>query len=253
MPDFGTESGGLSNFVGVIHDAYFIAGEYGTSLNLKIALDNPELYPNVEGGETTLFLACGGGWTPEGDGDKVVHSSGNPAKHYNVSSELGVLTKRLRDGDLGNFDAFMADVTAPGDADFSMYRASSWKGLRFRFDEVEYESRKMGKDAEGNDTGQWVAGTKTRRMPVEYLGKAGQPLSATNGSGAASLALDLAALSLPPEILTAAKDAATASTSDQDFAVKVAGIPGAMANEGLQKVLVDTAQVSALKAALVGA
>lgn len=242
-PRFGpepTDGGGFTNFSGTVVDAYFVDGEYGCSLNWIIDLDTPELYPSIEN-PTKLFVACGSGWSAEDAGDTIVHKDG-PNKPFNKRSEIGVLNTRIRNGELENFDAFLADLPD----DFSFTRAKSWKGMRFRFDEVSWPTKTMGKAADGSDTGVWVDTDKTRRFPVEYLGKAGGA-SVNSSNGSASTSLDLASLSLPDDLITAAT-AAVVKGDDLSAAVIKAG---GMSIPAMVEILSDAGKTEAFRKALV--
>lgn len=241
-PRFGpapTDGGGFTNFVGTVVDAYFVDGEYGCSLNWIIDLDSPELYPSIEN-PTKLFVACGSGWSAENAGDTIVHKDG-PDKAFNKRSEIGVLNTRIRNGELVGFDAFLADLPD----DFSFTRASSWKGMRFRFDEVSWPTKTMGKAADGSDTGEWVDATKTRRFPVEYLGTAGKAASSSNGTSTAPL--DLSSLALPDDLVKAAT-AAVVKGEDLSAAVIKAG---GMSVPAMVDILSDAGKTEAFRKALV--
>lgn len=244
-PRFGPEptegSGGFTNFTGVIIDAYFVDGDYGCSLNWVIDLDTPELYPNVDN-PTKLFVACGSGWSAADDGDGVAHKDATAGedKPFNKKSEMGQLNLMFRAGEVGNFDAMLADLPA----EFSFYRASSWKGLHFRFDERTWETQK--KDEE---TDKWVPSTKTRRFPVEYLGKAGGSPVAAASNGSVE-AFDVNSLGLPESTLGALVNIANEGGDNAAFVSKAITVEGVTGNAGLMAVLSDSAKLGALVGAL---
>lgn len=177
MPDsrFATEAANaaFSGYEGVIFDAYFAPGTYGTQLQLKVQLDHPELFPMIESGMQTVYFGVGAGWEVRGDGAETYHTSG-PDKKIGAQSQYGLLLKRLESGKLENYQAFLDSIPA----DWSPYTARSWKGLRFRFDDVEVPTRKPKevdgvrvKDDKGKDV--WEEATSTRVMPTVFLGVKG--------------------------------------------------------------------------------
>jgi hypothetical protein len=158
----------------------------------------------------------------------------------------GVFAKRLEDGKLANFDAFLADIPA----DFSLYVASSWKGLAFRFDNAEYtapspqwadDAKKIPVvDAKGKQV--YKDEAKERVFPVEYLGRTGSPVS--NGSVAT---LDIASLGLPDDLIAAATNAVVTG-KDLSAALIAAG---GMSHQAVVDILSDASKTEAFKKALV--
>lgn len=185
-PRFATEAGNaaFTNYEGTVVETYFAPGTFGVQLNMVVGLTHPELHPLIQGGSQTVRLGVGGKWETLDGGKTIVHPEGPKAdggvRAIGAGTEYGVLLKKQIEQDgLGNVDGFMASIAA----DWDPHVAKSWQGLTFRFDDVEYETRTVLKNADGtdqvDDAGKtvWGPGTKTRVMPVEFIGVKGQ----TNG------------------------------------------------------------------------
>lgn len=248
-PRFATESSNsaFANYEGKVIDAYFVEGEYGVTLDLKVELLHPELHPLIDGGLQTVKFNTGSKWKPVGDGDTIAHESGDADKKYFRNSQMGILAQRLAAGEMNNFDGFMAAIPA----DFSLYRASSWKGLTFRWDNATYmvPRPQWSDDAQTipvNDARgrQVYKDEETERVfPVEFLGSGG---AASNGQ----VVIDPVSLGLPSALFNALVDAAKSTETNGAFA-SAAIAAGGTGSPELMAVLADDAQVSALRAALV--
>ena len=216
MSRYETESANaaFSGYEGLVFDAFFVEGEYGVTLNMKVQLDHPELFPQIEGGLQTVYLPAGRGWSVRGDGTEIFADG---AKKIRADVPYGILLKRLSQGQMEN----MAELEAAHDAvNFSPTNAAGWKGLRFRFDEVEYPTRRPKVDAagvrvqkDGKDV--WEEGVAVRVMPTAFLGVKG---GATNGK---VTAVDIASLELSDDDAAFVSNTIPDSTGYDNFSATV--------------------------------
>lgn len=221
--------GGLDGFTGTIAEFYFQDGEYGLSAMVKSAFDDPENYPQFEDGSFTQFYSCGKGWTTPDMGETAQHADG-PQKRFNKSSKFGQFIEAI---------AKIPGISEALPADWTMTKASSYKGMHLVWGRVPLEVRKQV-------DGEWKTVTEQRLMPIAL---ADTQLSMPSSNGAA--AVDVDSLGLTSEQVNALSLAAQGAASGAKFieavvaydASLMAGTPLAAAitkdADGVRKALAE--------------
>lgn len=225
--DYDGESGLLTDYTGTIIDAWFQANDRfgGTQLCLKQSTDNP-LTP-----EWTENFNIGGQWETL-DGGLTVENTVNPDKTaFNKNSRVSKL-----------FDA----VTLLGvrsvfkERDVSPQEAKGWVGLKFKWTEHS-EGQRTIIDRETQES---RVVNPSYNLPTEYLG-VDEAVAAGGGAAAASTPSNPAAAAtsslegLDDDLVTALRDARSASTSHHDFVDKAVALTGVAGNTTLITAIAD--------------
>ncbi len=189
---------------------------------MRVQLDNPQDYPSLEGGETTLRYSCGESWQSI-DGGETADFPGNDGKMFHANSSYGKFVQRCVD--LGMKDLLIA---RGGDSRVSKL----WTGLRFHFMVDTFPMNIPGATQSSYNV----------TLPSEFLGEA-------DGSGSAGQAVDFdtASLGLPDELLNEVIQAASESSNNGIFADKVLALTGARENDKLMSALSNDGLFKAIK------
>lgn len=207
-----TESGLVESYDGTVTRAWFgtdvryMNGEV-LLLNWEIKPDDPSQFSHLEDGVIEERFPCGKGWDSNDGGKSATHESGNANKRFHRSSIYG----RIID----------AVPSMPGLIDVLKDRgtemeAKVWEGMRFHFARQEFDY--------GGEIGK-----KSRIMPVEFLGEAGEGEKPSNGaSKVAALKAKAAAANkgnndLRGQLVELAKNSDT-HESFMDAALEVPGV-----------------------------
>ena len=230
--DLEEGGGGIQAFTGTIVDTYFTENEYGLSLMVKSAFDDPENYVRFEDGCFTRYFPCGPKWQTTDGGTTAEHPDGD-TKKFNTSTKIGQFLAAL------NQVPGIEDVVA---ADFSAYTAGSYKGLHLTWGQVPVQRRRMKKDDNGADTGTWESYEASELLPVAVAG-ASTPADTVPS-------VDITTLGLTPEQSDALLKLAATATSDAVFIEGVTKIDGVMGTPAFMAALSkDTAGLRAAFAA----
>ena len=231
--DLEEGGGGIQSFTGTIVDAYFTENEYGLSLMVKSAFDDPENYVRFEDGCFTRYFPCGPKWQTTDGGATASHPDGD-TKRFNTSTKIGQFLAAL------NAVPGIEDVVDPT---FSAYTADSYKGLHLTWGQVPVQRRRMKKDETGADTGTWESYEASELLPVAIAGQAAPTADEVPS-------VDITTLGLSPEQNDAVLKLAATATTDAAFIEGVTKIDGLVTLPAfMQAMAKDTAGLRAAFAA----
>lgn len=151
-----TSSGLLDDYVLTIEQAWFAKpSEYRegkqTVLVIRGTATDPEDEDEVLDDEKQSYYSLGDGWEPDDGGESATHGSGKTK--LNENSSMG----RLINAAVGLGDDVISELKSRGPA----LQAATWRGLRFRFERVEF-------DFTNRRTGE--SGSYSVDLPTEFLG-----------------------------------------------------------------------------------
>lgn len=169
MAEWGTSKGLLTDYEGEVVDSAFVTDpqyQNGEVLMLEwtIETNDPERPVNHE------RFPCGNNWESV-DGGKTAQRMDGKDSQFNEQSAIGRIINRVMGQGNGahlveQFEGVFDALKERGTPD----QADIWKGMRFRFEEEEFDY--------GGEIG-----VKTRNMPVEFLGMSDSPKSGGGSAG----------------------------------------------------------------------
>lgn len=151
-----TTSGLIDEYILTLEEVWFskppnyMEGKQ-TVLQVRGEAVDPEDEDEVLDDEKENFYSLGDGWEPDDGGESATHGAGKTK--LNENSSMGKLIRAV----VGLGDDVIAELKSRGETT----EASTWRGLRFRFERTEFKfkDRKTGEERE-----YFVD------LPVEFLG-----------------------------------------------------------------------------------